>query len=47
MQSLTNDGLSRNRKAILFIMDFIVVSTLYKGATIQENAYNPVAFISF
>ena len=27
-----------NRKAILFIMDFIVVSALYKGATIQENA---------
>ena len=27
-----------NRKAILFIMDFIVVSALYKGEIIQENA---------
>ncbi len=28
---------SRNQKAILFIMDFIVISALYKGVTIQEN----------
>ena len=38
MQSLTNGGLSWNQKAILFIMDFIVISALYKGVTIQENA---------
>ena len=38
MQSLTNGGLSRNGKAILFRVDYIVISALYKGAIIQENA---------
>ena len=38
MQSLTNGGLSWNGKAILFRVDYIVSSTLYKGVTIQENA---------
>ena len=38
MQSLTNGGLSWNGNAILFRVDYIVASTLYKGAIIQENA---------
>ena len=38
VQSLTNGGLSWNGKAILFRVDYIVASTLYKGAIIQENA---------
>lgn len=38
VQSLTNGGLSRNGKAILFRADYIAASTLYKGATIHENA---------
>ena len=36
MQSLTNGGLSRNGKAILFRVDYIVISALYKGAIIQK-----------
>ena len=47
MQSLTNGDLSRNWKAILFRVDYIVASTLYKGAIIQENEYNPILFICF
>ncbi len=38
MQSLTNGDLSRNGKAILFRVDYNVISALYKGVIIQENA---------